>query len=378
VSAIDIEWFEKTDAIQFDSKDFCLSLIATLTKQKIKNYKIVVVEHTNYNLLEILQSIIEDNILILHTDFLHHADLCYNNNPIPISTTVQSLIIAAEKFPTKNISFMSEVINLNRELAQVMLPNNLTINYYGMGNLGFNIARYNTVPIIVDKQFDCYKHFLCLNNNERPHRIALAAYLLGTQFDQYGDITLCNSTADIKCFLTWCYKLEHKDIKQKLINGFRLISKNKLATIPFDFTFPMKFNNKIYQTVFVEIISDSTFIECGFINDKYVTNIHGAAFPIFVASTGTVSRLRELGFDMFDDIIDHSYDLIEDHAIRLDQAIQLNKHILTNGTLVKKLWQENQERFIANYHYFHNEFKLQSEKIQDDCCSIMAAGLKLK
>ena len=46
---------------------------------------------------------------------------------------------------------------------------------------------------------------------------------------------------------------------------------------------------------------------------------HGHPF-IMVGCAGTVQLLRDLGFDVYDDIIDHSYDNINDHVPRLKAA----------------------------------------------------------
>jgi hypothetical protein len=92
-------------------------------------------------------------------------------------------------------------------------------------------------------------------------------------------------------------------------------------------------------------------------------------FPIWMAVPGLVAQIRNLGFDLFDDIIDHSYDNIEDFDQRSDavvqQAMQLNKIdlVLLRSTLEHRL-AANYQRIEALVRDQHNEFK----KILDRLC----------
>lgn len=64
---------------------------------------------------------------------------------------------------------------------------------------------------------------------------------------------------------------------------------------------------------------------------------------------GIVSHIRDdLGLDVFDDIIDHSYDTEPVPVRRLTQAINLNKDLLSDADKVKKLWKESTHRFVKN------------------------------
>jgi len=66
--------------------------------------------------------------------------------------------------------------------------------------------------------------------------------------------------------------------------------------------------------------------------------------PIFWAVPGTVQLLRDMGFDVYDDIIDHSYDTIQDPNVRLNTVVGTLKDFIDNHTLNdmnnlrKQLW----------------------------------------
>ena len=55
--------------------------------------------------------------------------------------------------------------------------------------------------------------------------------------------------------------------------------------------------------------------------------------------------------DVFDDIVNHRYDSIEDPSNRLYTAITDNIELLTNNTKVKELWSHNKSRFINNIDF---------------------------
>jgi hypothetical protein len=73
-----------------------------------------------------------------------------------------------------------------------------------------------------------------------------------------------------------------------------------------------------------------------------------------IGSTGTVKFYRNLGIDMFDDVIDHSYDQIDNPVDRFYKAIVDNKHLITDTDQTKKIWQARESRFDENIDRFNN------------------------
>ena len=58
-----------------------------------------------------------------------------------------------------------------------------------------------------------------------------------------------------------------------------------------------------------------------FITEKSYKVFAWHQFPLWYAVPGTVAKLRSAGFDLFDDIIDHSYDNIQDPEIRMNSVV---------------------------------------------------------
>jgi hypothetical protein len=63
--------------------------------------------------------------------------------------------------------------------------------------------------------------------------------------------------------------------------------------------------------------------------------------PLFLAKKGYVDKIRELGFDVFDDVIDHTYDTVVDYNLRIevlaDECNRLAKIGLTKLLQIDRL-----------------------------------------
>lgn len=75
--------------------------------------------------------------------------------------------------------------------------------------------------------------------------------------------------------------------------------------------------------------------------------------PMIVGvNPGTIAHLRNIGVDVFDDIIDHSYDLKPEYYNRIETCLDDNINVLMNSTLSSSL----QKRFFNNYNFIRYEF----------------------
>jgi hypothetical protein len=106
----------------------------------------------------------------------------------------------------------------------------------------------------------------------------------------------------------------------------------------------------LYQTTGVEIITGTMFFEKSPVfSEKEIQPVYGKNFPIYINGVGIVREMKKLfDIDTFDDIVDNSYDEIEDHFERMAAAIDRNKHLLDGSTNIHELWFDNQKRFEDN------------------------------
>jgi hypothetical protein len=75
--------------------------------------------------------------------------------------------------------------------------------------------------------------------------------------------------------------------------------------------------------------------------------------PIFIATHNHVKYLRkQFDFDMFDDLIDHSYDLENDDENRMILVLNEIKRLNDNKDLVIEFYKNNKDRFQKNLDLF--------------------------
>jgi hypothetical protein len=118
------------------------------------------------------------------------------------------------------------------------------------------------------------------------------------------------------------------------------------------------FENRLqsmYRDSFVEIVSESSFTAPSFIlSEKTAHSFYGCNFPIILSGCGTVAHLREIGLDVFDDVVDHSYDTVENPFDRVITAIESNRKLLIDADYAKQCWQNCRSRFENNVDVMHN------------------------
>jgi hypothetical protein len=122
----------------------------------------------------------------------------------------------------------------------------------------------------------------------------------------------------------------------------------------------------LYAESFVEIVGEPVFMMPGItVTEKYLNSVYGFNFPIILSGAGTVAHLRGLGFDMFDDVIDHSYDDISSHMSRLVAAIDLNRRLLEDTVHAKQNWLRCRSRFDHNHSLADSMYDSQPGMVAD-------------
>lgn len=167
-------------------------------------------------------------------------------------------------------------------------------------------------------------NFMCLSGNPRKHRVSVYNYLQKLGINSL--VTLAND-ADLPADLLYSnYDFDN------VANFIKLLP--------------------VYQSAPVNIISETLYYESkGILTEKLLQAFASLQLPILIAYKGAVSDAREFGFDMFDDIIDNSFDTM-DNENRWKQAIDLNMHILHNNFDYNKL----KPRLLKNQEYLLNGY----------------------
>jgi hypothetical protein len=287
----------------------------------------------------------------------------------------QLLIQLAQQHPDKNFVIFTSLENLNLEIVNVP---NLQIIPWG-GDLVNQADQYQTVDPVLDKNFDSGKTFISLNRNRRAHRLVLLSYLFGKEYNLYGHVTYLGQQIDVQKFdnlldcMSWQFEDRHTDAREAMLTGYPKFYNNPEMIDDDYIIYDQGENNNVsnferrlkskYQNSFVEIVTESSFTAPSFmLTEKVLNSIYGCNFPIILSGVGAVAHLRELGFDMFDDIIDHGYDHITNPFDRIVHAVEDNRKLLLDGDYVKQIWLDNQYRFVNNLVVAKNMYAWYKER----------------
>jgi hypothetical protein len=166
-----------------------------------------------------------------------------------------------------------------------------------------------------DQQIVLDKKFLCLIRRASPSRAAFAS-----QLRQSID------PANIRM----SFGSHHHSVE---LREFQPLFPNDVLPILLDGIIPGDNREKIYdvenlwyQSLFNIVVESSTQTDPDVWTSIFITEKTFKAFamcqiPVWFAVPGLVQQVRALGFDLFDDIIDHSYDSIQDQNLRIQAVI---------------------------------------------------------
>lgn len=264
------------------------------------------------------------------------------------------------------VLYLEDMFNFyhNKTFVVFTSTENLTFNCPNVhvvnwgGDITNQRREYPALNPILDKNFNSTTSYISLNRNHRYHRTFLLSALMGFDLERTGFITcmfgneLRDNIEDMNCPIDPQFDQVYRQGYEKLKNAV-FDQYDNYEIYPNDnndnvYNFKQCLSN-YYKNSFVEIITETSFTEpCYLLTEKTLNSIYGCNFPILLGGQGSVAFLRSIGFDMFDDVIDHSYDTITDPLEKIYFAVERNRHLLTNPALVKDLWIKHKQRFLNN------------------------------
>jgi hypothetical protein len=139
------------------------------------------------------------------------------------------------------------------------------------------------------------------------------------------------------------------DIKKSKYEENYVFDTNSNVTNFFDYDQVFKLNP--YKHSYINLVNETLFDEEYIIHitDKSFIPFYFYQIPIFLATTGHVKKLKEhYNLDLFEDLIDHSYDEIEDTKLRFFAIIEEIKRLNENKNVVFDFYKNNRDRFEKN------------------------------
>jgi hypothetical protein len=250
---------------------------------------------------------------VLHSDEIHpYKLLC-----LPIYLAQQS-----DQFVLKNIqpnwnnktAAFNFMINKPRPNREFLL---LLIKHFGLDN---------------------YTYSLCWKNT----KIKKAHLLANVKLEFYKKI-IENTQSDI---FEKAYTFGHEVFLDQGLRSVHVTNAENYAGL---------LQSTVFEPSCVSLITETIFYEREtFITEKTIMAMYGGTLPIWVGGWGIPTFMQSLGFDVFDDIIDHSYQHVADPWDRVYQSVEKNLHLLKDTKLTQEFIKNNHSRLQHNVNLIND------------------------
>ena len=259
-------------------------------------------------------------------------------------------------------------INANHKLENLKNKNNSDINVYTINHGQYaNCQRLS----FTDVTFEPEKEFLFMVHNRalKSHRLGILCLLKKYNILDNIDWSLLRAH-QIKNLITpnglmvdWFFgDVFNEETNESLKNEVDYFSNFEIKKSKYehDFNFDEgghrydhndSYKVKTYSNSYINITTETNFVSPYIIHitEKTFTPFNFYQIPIFVATYQHVKYLRDMyGFDMFDDLLNHSYDNEIDNGKRLFMIADEIKRLNENPQLIKDFYKNNEDRFLKN------------------------------
>jgi hypothetical protein len=128
-------------------------------------------------------------------------------------------------------------------------------------------------------------------------------------------------------------------------------------------TYDKLLKTTVFEPSCISLITEPCFYEREIIvTEKTVMSMYAGTLPIWVGGWRIADCMKNSGFDVFDDVIDHSYQSLEDPWDRCYHAIADNIELLKNFEQANKFINDNQHRLQHNLNLIKENVFLQQIK----------------
>jgi hypothetical protein len=220
-----------------------------------------------------------------------------------------------------------------------------TVPYRGL-EMAFEKFQHLQLPDQINTKY-CFNFFINHKQINRHLLIKLVEYfeldsvdyILGNDqpnFDMQHIIDELATTADINL---------NAEFKTKILSPIKLLPKHDGTNTGEWTTGVLQMFNQTAVSLISEINGDQL---ASVFSDKTLYAVMGLTFPIYIGGYGHADYLKQIGFDTFDDIIDHSYQYKGTLIERCYYAFKNNLRLLTNTQYAIQLRHQHLPRLLAN------------------------------
>ena len=286
--------------------------------------------------------------------------------------------------------FYDKIKELGLDESKIYILNNNVNTKNQISNLSskinshkLNFIEYSSTQVLTNvKNSFCYERdyfFMCRNKKPKFHRLCTLLYL-----KQYGILEntnwslITNSEMNRKVFTHFLKLFSIREFNHMIKNAnfINSVFKYDVYEKPnwfdgdgnfqhqndFEQIFQIPEEVESFNNAYINIITESNFENIEDVvhpTEKSFRPFFYYQIPIFVASPNHVKYIREkYKFDMFDDLIDHSYDEVTNDKERFDLVMsQINKLNKNDYMFYYQYFRKNKHRFEKNKKILLENFK---------------------
>lgn len=261
------------------------------------------------------------------------------------------------------------IINGNQKIKKLIQESNSQIIGHTSNRLPFvSVEGMNSFDYEFKPDKDSF--FMCYNRMIKPHRLSLLVLLKSEGILNEIDWTLLRANEIKKHFTnhdgSMSYNLvygvldriDFENYKNEVSYFYELDSKNskyesgyKIDEPPYFIDFYKTYEMNPYKNSYVNIVTETNYISTDVIHitEKSLIPIYYSQIPLILANFEHNKFLKDrYDFDLFEDIIDYSYDNEKDPKKRLFMFVNEIKRLNSIKGEVILFYKNNQERFENN------------------------------
>jgi len=238
----------------------------------------------------------------------------------------------------------------NLECFEHVLPD--ISRFYFLNSAVEFLNKFQTLSKITIKPAN--KKFSFMSNKPRPQRMLISAVCQNLFDINTIDYTFIeNSIQNIivdELLVDTEYNFINQCLKQ---NWIRTDNSESLYDLGINFyknysEVYANIKNKLFDNTCTSIISEPAFYELGnMFTEKTIMSIYSGHFLIWPGMYKSAETFKNMGFDVFEDIIDHSYQYLEHPGRRIVEAFLRNMDFLNDIDLQNKC----RERMLDRLNY---------------------------
>jgi len=280
---------------------------------------------------------------------------------------------------------LKEFRKINVPLDRIILINNNSKLYeykdrynVNIGCLKTNFLDYSSTEALTNLEFDFNpdkngKFFMCRNRGPRNHRQSLMLHFhlnnlvndinysaipiesYNTDdihpYLDYFDISTIEENLELIQHLKTHIKIDEYEESEGVIDPH---TRNFILKEGLSLSIRIPEVTESFKNSYFNIVTESQYESKNdnvHITEKTFRPFFYYQFPIFLASQHHIKFLKqEYDFDLFDDVINHSYDNELNDRKRMNMVVDEIKRINSNKDFYKKFYIQNRHRFLRNRH----------------------------